>query len=87
MSLLLLFPNIPTTAPKFCWATTSSPTTAWAAFPTDYKDVWGDWATTTWGEIFNAGYTWDYISGNTFLVATGPSTSWVLLPKATQNCS
>lgn len=75
MSLLLLFPG-----GRRGWIKQSDATSNWSINAGDYKHIWSDWRTTTWGSLHSSGYTWTFVSGITFTVNTGQSTTWAKQP-------
>ena len=87
MSLLLLFPNQPTTvAPVFCWTDQNTAlVSSWATSHYDFLNIWGEWESYTWAQIISSGFTWDNLSGYMFVTTASPSTTWsnVTLPMET----
>ncbi len=85
MSLLLLFPSSVTststsTTTPGVWTTVGKPITGWSATNWDYKNVWGEWATLTWGAIQSSGLTWGNMAGYTFAAtASKPITTWIVV--------
>jgi len=71
MSLLLLFP---TGTPS--WSNTTLATSVWVNSHYDFKNIWSEWGTYTWGALATSGYTWGYLEGLTFTNTTGNSTTW-----------
>lgn len=86
MSLLLLLPSAigivtTSTAPATTyWTTINKPNTGWVTSNWDYKNVWGEWETYTWGQIQSSGLTWGNMAGYTFAVtASTPITTWTVV--------
>lgn len=63
--LLLVFPQVFTG-----WTDSNAVFTTWAGDGFDFKHLWSDWASTSWGTIMSSSYTWNYIQGQTFNVNT-----------------
>lgn len=73
MSLLLLFPSgtgivgwTPVARASVTWNTGAGSSSTWVITNWDYKNVWGEWEQTTWGEIEATLFTWDQMAGYTF---------------------
>lgn len=75
MSLLLLFPSR-----AGGWIKQNPASLTWSINAGDYKHLWSDWGATTWGALHSSGYTWTFVSGITFTVNTGQSTTWSIQP-------
>lgn len=73
MSLLLLFPS----GSGFQWTIIDGTTTDWLNSHYDFKNIWGEWETYTWGALSSSGVTWAAMAGFTFAnSSTAPSTTW-----------
>lgn len=78
MSLLLLFNGFDVTPVVGfqCWATVGTNSTDWLVSHYDFKNLWSEWETTTWGAIQASGITWGGMSGLTFTTVATTPTSW-----------
>jgi len=61
------------------WLNVTTTSTSWINSHYDYKNIWSEWSSYTWGSLSSSGLTWGNLAGFTFSNTSGNSTTWTVV--------